>query len=124
MEVYPITFTLMTVLNNEEALLTIDHFQNEIDYLFYEWNTIHVVLDSIRNAFTVNRNESEEHLDEVDRELSIAYDDLMSQVRHLERRLKKMTNEINQKLIVPSPPPQQPQQQQQQQRDRRSLTPR
>lgn len=115
MEIYPIAITLMTIPNNnEEALLTIDHFQNEIDYLFYEWNTIHVVLDSIRNAFTVNNNETEEYLDEVDRELSIAYDDLMSQVRHLERRLKRMTNEINQKLIVPAP----------QERDRRSLTPR
>lgn len=97
---------------NQEAISTIDHFQNDLDYLFYEWNTINVVLESIRNAFTVKHDVTEEHLDEVDRELSIAYDDLMSQVRHLERRLKRMTNEINQKLIV-----------QQQQWDRRSATP-
>lgn len=79
---------------------TIDHFQNDLDHLFYDWNTIHILLESIRNAFTVEENLTEEHLNEVDRELSIAYDDLMSQVRHLERRLKRMTNEINQKLIV------------------------
>lgn len=79
---------------------TINHYQNEIDHLFYEWNTINIVLESIRNAFTIKENATEEHLDEVDKELSIAYDDLMSQVRHLERRLKKMSNEINQKLIV------------------------
>lgn len=118
MEIYPAALTdfylmSLTTAANEDAISTIDHFQDDLDYLFYEWNTINVVLESIRNAFTVKHDVTEEHLDEVDRELSIAYDDLMSQVRHLERRLKRMTNEINQKLIV----------QQQQHWDRRSATP-
>jgi chromosome segregation ATPase len=104
----------------KQQISTIDHYLNEIDHLFYEWNTIDIVLESIRNAFTIKENLTEEHLDEIDRELSIAYDDLMSQVRHLERRLKRMSNEINQKLIVQ----QQQQQQQQKWGDRRHpLTP-
>jgi hypothetical protein len=84
----------------------IDHFQNDLDHLFYEWNTIHIVLESIRNAFTIKETVTEEHLDEVDRELSIAYDDLMAQVRHLERQLKRMTIEVNQKLITNATPQQ------------------
>ncbi|CAO3620261.1 unnamed protein product [Mucor hiemalis] len=98
--------------NKKKTISTINHFQNDLDHLFYEWNTINIVLDSIRNAFTVKDDVTEAHLDEVDRELSIAYDDLMSQVRHLERQLKRLTNEIHQKLIV-----------QQQQWDRRPSTP-
>lgn len=104
--------------SKRKAISTINHFQNDLDHLFYEWNTINIVLDSIRNAFTIKEDVTEAHLDEVDRELSIAYDDLMSQVRHLERQLKRLTNEIHQKLIV-----QQQSQQQQQQWDRRPSTP-
>lgn len=90
------------VVTNKRKM--IDHFQNDLDHLFYEWNTIHIVLESIRNAFTVKETVTEEHLDEVDRELSIAYDDLMAQVRHLERQLKRMTIEVNQKLMTNVPP--------------------
>jgi hypothetical protein len=69
-----------------------------MDYLFYEWNSIHIVLESIRNAYTV-KNITPEYLDEVDKELSVSYDELKSQVRHLERRLKKVSSQINQQLI-------------------------
>lgn len=82
----------------QQKLLLIDQFQNEMDYLFYEWNSIHIVLESIRNAFTI-KHVTPEYLDEVDKELSIAYDDLKSQVRQLERRLKKMSLQVNQQLI-------------------------
>lgn len=96
---------------DQEVCNAIEKFQNDLDHLFYEWNTINIVLESIRNAFTVNQSSSEEHLDQVDKELSIAYDDLMAQVRHLDRRLNKMTLEVNQKLlkqppsVSPQPPP-------------------
>ncbi|GAN01920.1 hypothetical protein MAM1_0013d01357 [Mucor ambiguus] len=92
---------------DQETYNAIDKFQNDLDHLFYEWNAIHIVLESIRNAFTVNQDSSsEEYLDQVDKELSIAYDDLMAQVRHLDRRLNKMTLEVHQKLL--QQPPQQP----------------
>ncbi|KAI8641889.1 hypothetical protein BD408DRAFT_417280 [Parasitella parasitica] len=95
---------------DQEVCNAIDKFQNDLDHLFYEWNTINIVLESTRNAFTVNENSSEEHLDQVDKELSIAYDDLMAQVRHLDRRLNKMTLEVHQKLLQqpPSVSPQPP----------------
>lgn len=89
---------------DQEVCNAIEKFQNDLDHLFYEWNTINIVLESIRNAFTVNQSSSEEHLDQVDKELSIAYDDLMAQVRHLDRRLTKMTLEVNQKLLKQPPP--------------------
>ncbi|KAL7320072.1 hypothetical protein PS15m_003141 [Mucor circinelloides] len=90
---------------DQETYNAIDKFQDDLDHLFYEWNSIHIVLESIRNAFTVNQNSSEEYLDQVDKELSIAYDDLMAQVRHLDRRLNKMALEVNQKLLLKQPPP-------------------
>ncbi|KAG2196779.1 hypothetical protein INT46_011148 [Mucor plumbeus] len=97
--------------HDQEVCNAIDRFQNDLDHLFYEWNTINIVLESIRNAFTVNQNLSEEHLNKVDKELSIAYDDLMAQVRHLDRKLNKITLEVNQKIfkqppyVSPQPPP-------------------
>ncbi|CAO3623771.1 unnamed protein product [Mucor fragilis] len=92
---------------DQETCNAIDKFQNDLDHLFYEWNAIHIVLESVRNAFTVNQDSSsEEYLDQVDKELSIAYDDLMAQVRHLDRRLNKMTLEVHQRLL--QQPPQQP----------------
>ncbi|KAL9537620.1 hypothetical protein MBANPS3_011612 [Mucor bainieri] len=92
----------------QDTYNAIDKFQNDLDHLFYEWNAIHIVLESIRNAFTVNQDSSsEEYLDQVDKELSIAYDDLMAQVRHLDRRLNKMALEVHQKLLL-QPPQQQP----------------
>lgn len=94
--------------DQKEAYNAIDKFQNDLDHLFYEWNAIHIVLESIRNAFTVNQDSSsEEYLDQVDKELSIAYDDLMAQVRHLDRRLNKMSLEVRQKLALVQQPPQQ-----------------
>ncbi|CEP18341.1 hypothetical protein [Parasitella parasitica] len=89
---------------DQEVCNAIDKFQNDLDHLFYEWNTINIVLESTRNAFAVSENSSEEHLDQVDKELSIAYDDLMAQVRHLDRRLNKMTLEVHQKLLQQPPP--------------------
>ncbi|KAI8335867.1 hypothetical protein BC941DRAFT_471834 [Chlamydoabsidia padenii] len=70
--------------------------QNTLDYLQDEWATIDIVLTSLRNAFTVypEKLSSEEYLDEIDREQSIAYDDLMAQVRSLDRSLKRLDIKI------------------------------
>jgi hypothetical protein len=79
-------------------LSKISTFENDLDYLHYEWTTINIVLQSIRNAFTFRENMTDEYLNEVDKELSIAYDDLMAQVRQLDRRLKRMTADMKSQL--------------------------
>ncbi|KAI8888187.1 hypothetical protein K501DRAFT_282903 [Backusella circina FSU 941] len=79
-------------------LSKISTFENDLDYLYYEWTTINIVLQSIRNAFTFRENMTDEYLNEVDKELSIAYDDLMAQVRQLDRRLKRMTADMKSQL--------------------------
>lgn len=76
---------------------TVNCLENELRHLRDEWATIDIVLTSVRNAlnFTIQPIEtaSEEHLDDIDRELAIAYDDLLAQVRHLDRNLKRL-NEV------------------------------
>ncbi|KAI8093302.1 uncharacterized protein BX664DRAFT_313369 [Halteromyces radiatus] len=85
----------------EEVLLNynkkdIGQFQDTLDYLQDEWATIDIVLQSLKSAFTIHPSKmsTEEYLDEVDRELSIAYDDLMAQVRSLDRNLKRLDVKI------------------------------
>ncbi|KAG0175627.1 hypothetical protein DFQ28_006610 [Apophysomyces sp. BC1034] len=76
---------------------SVDRLQDNLDFLQDEWTHIDIVLNSVRNAFPVHplSSSSEEHLDEVDRELSIAYDDLMAQVRHLDRSLRRLDTELD-----------------------------
>ena len=80
-----------------QDIATVNSMEEDLHHLRDEWATIDIVLHSLRNAFTVHPLESatEEHLDDVDRELSIAYDDLKAQVRHLERSLHRLDAEIN-----------------------------
>ncbi|ORZ13174.1 hypothetical protein BCR42DRAFT_419332 [Absidia repens] len=70
--------------------------QDTLDYLHDEWATIDIVLQSLKTAFTIHPSKmtTEEYLDEIDRELSIAYDDLMAQVRSLDRNLKRLDTKI------------------------------
>ncbi|KAI8138559.1 hypothetical protein BJV82DRAFT_673503 [Fennellomyces sp. T-0311] len=86
---------LVPVVTQDVA--TVNSMEEDLHHLRDEWATIDIVLHSLRNAFTVHPLESatEEHLDDVDRELSIAYDDLKAQVRHLERSLHRLDAEIN-----------------------------
>lgn len=60
------------------------------------WASIHIVLDSLQNAFPVTpfQSANEQQLDELDRELGTAYDDLMIQVRQLDRALKQLDRKI------------------------------
>ncbi|KAG2184873.1 hypothetical protein INT43_000786 [Umbelopsis isabellina] len=78
--------------------------ENDLGYLQDSWASIHIVLDSLKNAFLVTPFEgaNEQQLDELDRELGIAYDDLMIQVRQLDRALKQLDGKIS-KLQVSQP---------------------
>ncbi|CAM0142353.1 unnamed protein product [Umbelopsis sp. WA50703] len=71
--------------------------ENDLGYLQDSWASIHIVLDSLKNAFLVTPFEgaNEQQLDELDRELGIAYDDLMIQVRQLDRSLKQLDGKIS-----------------------------
>ncbi|RCI05361.1 hypothetical protein CU098_012898 [Rhizopus stolonifer] len=80
----------------------INKLENNLRYLLDDWKTLDIVFQSVLNAFDATKDTTEQHLDDVDRELSIAYDELMAQVRQLDRRLKKMALEINQALVLSS----------------------
>lgn len=70
--------------------------QDSLHHLQDEWATIDIVLRSLRDAYPFDpRSASEENEDERDREKSIAYDDLMAQVRHLDRSLKRLDAQMN-----------------------------
>lgn len=71
--------------------------ENDLGYLQDSWASIHIVLDSLQNAFLVTpfQGANEQQLDELDRELGTAYDDLMVQVRQLDRSLKQLDRKIS-----------------------------
>ncbi|KAG2218130.1 hypothetical protein INT45_000428 [Circinella minor] len=81
----------------QQDVSAVSSIEDDLHHLQDEWATIDIVFHSLRNAFTTHPVETatEEHLDEVDRELSIAYDDIKAQVRHLERSLRRLDNEIS-----------------------------
>ncbi|KAI7886480.1 hypothetical protein K492DRAFT_203275 [Lichtheimia hyalospora FSU 10163] len=79
-----------------EDMATVTGIEEDLQHLQDEWASIEIVFNSIRNAFPVQplKNAPEELLDEVDRELSIAYDDLKAQVRHLTRSLQRLETDL------------------------------
>lgn len=79
-----------------EDMATVTGIEEDLQHLQDEWASIEIVFNSIRNAFPVHslKNAPEELLDEVDRELSIAYDDLKAQVRHLTRNLQRLETDL------------------------------
>ena len=79
-----------------EDMATVTGIEEDLQHLQDEWASIEIVFNSIRNAFPVQslKNAPEELLDEVDRELSIAYDDLKAQVRHLTRNLQRLETNL------------------------------
>ncbi|KAI7849379.1 hypothetical protein BDC45DRAFT_540106 [Circinella umbellata] len=81
----------------QQDVSVVSSIEDDLHHLQDEWATIDIVFHSLRDAFTNHPVETatEEHLDEVDRELSIAYDDIKAQVRHLERSLRRLDNEIS-----------------------------
>ncbi|KAI9300881.1 hypothetical protein BJ944DRAFT_243779 [Cunninghamella echinulata] len=97
-----ITTTTTTTTNlapsssSSEQQKDIIKLEDTLHYLQDEWATIDIVLNSLKSAFTVypSKMTTDEYLDEIDRELSIAYDDLMAQVRSLDRNLKRLDIKI------------------------------
>ncbi|ORX58887.1 hypothetical protein DM01DRAFT_309618 [Hesseltinella vesiculosa] len=81
----------------------VGEMQDTLDFLQDEWATIDIVLRSVKSAFTVypERLGDDQYLDEVDRELSVAYDDLRAQIRSLDRNLKH----LDVKMRTHQPPP-------------------
>ncbi|CDS12074.1 hypothetical protein LRAMOSA04269 [Lichtheimia ramosa] len=75
--------------------------QETLDSLRDEWVSVDIVFRSLQEAFIVKPSTcadltEDEYLDDVDRELSIAYDDLMAQVRRLYRQLNRLSREMSQ----------------------------
>ena len=81
---------------NEKVLNT---FQDKLDALYDEWISVDIVYRSLQTAFPVRplvHLSHEERLEDIDRELSIAYDDLMTQVRRLYRNINRLSREMAQ----------------------------
>lgn len=75
--------------------------QETLDSLRDDWVSVDIVFRSLQDAFIVKPSTcadltEDEYLDDVDRELSIAYDDLMAQVRRLYRQLNRLSREMSQ----------------------------
>ncbi|KAJ8655384.1 hypothetical protein O0I10_008876 [Lichtheimia ornata] len=75
--------------------------QETLDSLRDDWISVDIVFRSLQSAFIVKPSTcadltEDEYLDDVDRELSIAYDDLMAQVRRLYRQLNRLSREMSQ----------------------------
>lgn len=85
---------LTTAPVNQTA--SVRQLQDKLDYLQDEWAAIDIGLSSLRTAFPAQpcKQPSKEHQENVDRELSIAYDDLVTQVRSLNRNLNRLDNKI------------------------------
>jgi hypothetical protein len=81
---------------SNSTLQAVSALENDLGYLQDSWASIHIVLDSLQNAFLVTpfQSANEQQLDELDRELGTAYDDLMIQVRQLDRALKQLDRKI------------------------------
>ncbi|KAI8140185.1 hypothetical protein BJV82DRAFT_692764 [Fennellomyces sp. T-0311] len=79
--------------------ISMGDMQDMLDTLYDEWISVDLVFRSLQNAFPVRplvRMTHEERLEDIDRELSIAYDELMTQVRRLYRRLNKLSRDMPQ----------------------------
>ena len=82
---------------------TLGSMQETLDTLRDDWVSVDIVFRSLQSAseFMVKPSTcadltEDEYLDDVDRELSIAYDDLMAQVRRLYRQLNRLSREMSQ----------------------------
>ncbi|KAI9310185.1 hypothetical protein BX666DRAFT_2011039 [Dichotomocladium elegans] len=79
-----------------QEMATVNGIEDDLHHLQDEWASIEIVLKSLQNAYSVRplENAPEQLLDDVDRELSIAYDELKAQVRHLARSLQRLDKKI------------------------------
>ncbi|KAI7856561.1 hypothetical protein BDC45DRAFT_503044 [Circinella umbellata] len=83
----------------EEGEKKLNTFQDKLDTLYDEWISVDIVYRSLQTAFPVRplvQLSPEERLEDIDRELSIAYDDLMTQVRRIYRNINRLSREMAQ----------------------------
>jgi flagellar hook-associated protein FlgK len=67
--------------------------QDHLDDLQTDRASMEIVFTSLKNAFLIDPSAEEE---EIDKEICRAYDDLMAQVRQLDRSLKRLDKSIKQ----------------------------
>lgn len=84
--------------------ISVRSLEEDLHHLQDEYATIEIILNSLRNAYPIRPLDtaSEELLDEMDRELSVAYDDVKAQVRQLARSIHRLEEEIV--LFLPRTP--------------------
>lgn len=70
----------------------IEKLQQRLDDLKIDGASVETVYHSLRNAYIVIPNATKE---DIDMEINRAYDDLMAQVRKLDRSLKKLSLSMN-----------------------------
>ncbi|KAI9312495.1 hypothetical protein BX666DRAFT_1987900 [Dichotomocladium elegans] len=91
----------------------IQHLENELGHSLDTLATISVMYNSILHAYNASRSEldrtrSDTRLGEMEKELLTAYDDLVLQVTHLQRRIgnmEKRLSELNAEVPSSSPQP-------------------
>ncbi|KAI9305080.1 hypothetical protein BJ944DRAFT_239972 [Cunninghamella echinulata] len=83
-----------TNTNNNNLMKMIHHYESELNCLLTECASIDVVLKSLQSFFFVQPMTTEEQLDKVNEELTIAHDELLSQVRQLYRNVIKLDKSI------------------------------
>ncbi|KAJ8653718.1 hypothetical protein O0I10_010640 [Lichtheimia ornata] len=89
--------TTSSTTNNEPGNSRLTSLQDALDTLYDEWMSVEIVFQSMQNAFPVAPLAALSHegrLDDIDRELSIAYDDLMVQVRRIHRNLNRLSHDM------------------------------
>ncbi|KAI8377464.1 uncharacterized protein BYT42DRAFT_614148 [Radiomyces spectabilis] len=74
----------------------IEILENDLAHLRGEWTAIHIVLHSLVNAYTIWPLEaaSRQVLEDMDRELAIACDELKTQIRHLHKCLERLDGKV------------------------------
>lgn len=81
--------------NNRNTILKqyaeLQELQDHLDDLQTDRASMEIVYESLKNAFMIYPTAE---LEEVDKEICRAYDDLMAQVRQLDRSLKRLDKSI------------------------------
>ncbi|GAA5807932.1 hypothetical protein MFLAVUS_001312 [Mucor flavus] len=78
----------------------LEELQNNLDDLQTDRASMEIVFTSLKNAFLIY---PEAEWEEIDKEICRAYDDLMAQVRQIDRSLKRLDRSI--KLKSPKKQP-------------------
>ncbi|CAO3631445.1 unnamed protein product [Cunninghamella echinulata] len=91
-----------TNTNNNKLTNMIRDYESELNCLLTECASIDVVLKSLQSFFFVQPMTTEEQLDKVNEELTIAHDELLIQVRHLYRNVIKLDKSIQSLSSRPS----------------------